>query len=232
MKRKYFIDTENVGDAWISFLKKAEPDDAFILFISKYTKLSHGNMRKIMDSGKTGQISFHEVYTQGKGGNAMDYTLCSSMLESIYLDPESEFVILSSDHDYDVFLSEQVERGIHASRISFVPEFEEISYAAATEDADADAILPTVPSPAASSPTLKPAVSAKQIRKLLKKELEDGYYKRLTSSFDIQAFCQAIIACQGDVSKAINKLESGSGKNNLLSCLVSKKVRKKIEVLF
>lgn len=234
MRKRYFVDVENIGAEWISFLSDLNENDEMILFISQFIKLKYSDFRKVLDSSKITQIKFHEVFARGKGDNAMDHTLTSVILENAYHDQTCQYIILSSDRGYDDFILELRERKIDICRISINPIYmEKVAYAPKEVKTESDVLREK------KSTDMKKNNDddmAKKIRELLlrKDVLPTGCLDIIIKEYKIENLISYVIKSSGDFDAVLKIYDNKYGKkmSSRLSGLVPKKTRKLILQLF
>ncbi|MCQ2558862.1 MAG: PIN domain-containing protein, partial [Oscillospiraceae bacterium] len=73
LKKYYLIDSENVGDSWISLLLSAAPEDEILVFYTlKSPHMSYKNLILLKQSPR--EVCFIECC---EGANALDFQLCT-----------------------------------------------------------------------------------------------------------------------------------------------------------
>ncbi len=113
MSRYFFIDSENVGDFWVSLLPSVNPEDLFLVFYTlKSPYMNYKNLILLKESDK--DITFIEC-TGGK--NALDFQLCTDLGYRIHDDRDGEYIIVSSDTGYDAVIRYWAQRDITICRI-------------------------------------------------------------------------------------------------------------------
>lgn len=114
MKKTYFIDSENVGDNWISLLNTIAPDDELIVFYTlKSPHMNYKNVILLKQSEK--EITFIECCD---GNNALDFQLCTELGYRMYEIKEEEFIIVSNDTGFDAVIKYWKQRGKNIQRIT------------------------------------------------------------------------------------------------------------------
>ena len=100
MAKTYFIDSENVGDNWISLLSTVTSEDEILVF---YTANSpHMNYRNlILLKESDARVSFIECF---EGSNALDFQLCTELGYRLPGIGDGEFIIVSNDTGYDAIV--------------------------------------------------------------------------------------------------------------------------------
>ncbi len=112
MKTLYFIDSENVGDSWISLLDVvSDTDEILVFYTAKSPHMNYKNLIALKESDK--KISFIECH---EGNNALDFQLCSELGYRI-CNTECCFVIVSNDTGYDAVIKYWGDKNIRVSRI-------------------------------------------------------------------------------------------------------------------
>lgn len=114
MKKTYFIDSENVGDSWVSLLSVISDEDELLVFYTK--KSPHMNYRNIvllMESSK--KIQFIECL---EGNNALDFQLSTELGFRLSNIKDDAFVIVSNDNGYNAVVKYWSSRNINVSRVT------------------------------------------------------------------------------------------------------------------
>ena len=100
MRKTYFIDSENVGDNWISLLNIITPEDKLIVFFTqKSPHMNYKNVILLKQSDK--KITFIECC---EGTNALDFQLCTELGYRMHELTEEEFIIVSNDTGFDAIV--------------------------------------------------------------------------------------------------------------------------------
>lgn len=118
MKKKYYVDVENVSYGWMPIYKKLNEDDQMVLFTSIKTSLPYSVLREFLDTKKMSQVTILEAIVRCCGDSALDYFLMSTLNNDAYYDKDSEYIIVSNDKDFDDFVLNMSNRGYHISRLS------------------------------------------------------------------------------------------------------------------
>lgn len=114
MSITYFIDSENMGDSWISLLNKITLDDSIIVFYtSKSPNISYKNVILIKQSSMN--IEFIECY---EGNNALDFQLCTELGYRINNISDNQFIIVSNDKGFDAVIKYWVRQNKSVKRIT------------------------------------------------------------------------------------------------------------------
>lgn len=98
MSKTYFIDSENVGDNWISLLNVVTEEDVILVF---YTNRSpHMNYKNVILLKQSPvEVTFIECC---EGNNALDFQLCTDLGYRMHeLGDNDEFIIVSNDTGFD-----------------------------------------------------------------------------------------------------------------------------------
>lgn len=113
MSKIYFIDSENVGDNWISLLDTVTSEDEILVF---YTANSpHMNYKNIIHlKESTSKVEFIECC---EGNNALDFQLCTYLGSLIPTIADNDFVIVTNDTGFDAVVKFWKERKKSVSRI-------------------------------------------------------------------------------------------------------------------
>ena len=113
MNKIYFIDSENVGDNWISLLNTVAPDDEILVFYTaRSPHMNYKNLILLKQSPK--EITFIECC---EGNNALDFQLCTDLGYRVRDLGEAEFIIVSNDTGFDAVVKYWVQRSKCVRRI-------------------------------------------------------------------------------------------------------------------
>lgn len=97
MSKTYFIDSENVGDNWISLLDTVQADDELLVFYTaKSPHMSYKNLILLKQSSK--EINFIECY---EGKNSLDFQLVTELGYRIHDISDGDYIIISNDTGFD-----------------------------------------------------------------------------------------------------------------------------------
>ncbi len=113
MRKTYFIDSENVGDSWISLLDTvADDDDILVFYTAKSPHMKYKNLILLKESPK--KITFIECC---EGSNALDFQLCTDLGFRVNNIADGEFIIVSNDTGYDAVVRYWKQRQVPVRRI-------------------------------------------------------------------------------------------------------------------
>ena len=113
MCKIYFIDSENVGDNWISLLNTIAPEDELLVFFT--AKSPHMNYKYlILLKQSPKEVTFIECC---EGNNALDFQLCTELGYRVNEMPDNEFIIVSNDTGFDAVVKYWNHRNIPVKRI-------------------------------------------------------------------------------------------------------------------
>ncbi|MCR5404398.1 MAG: hypothetical protein K6E91_11360 [Butyrivibrio sp.] len=114
MSTKYFIDSENVGDNWVSLLDTVSAEDEILVF---YTANSpHMNYKNLIALKNSAQsVTFIECF---EGSNALDFQLCTELGFQVNDIGDSEFIIVTNDTGYDAVVKYWNKRNVPVKRIT------------------------------------------------------------------------------------------------------------------
>lgn len=105
MSKIYFVDSENVGDAWIDLLL-ADPNGTFLIFYTSHSpRIDYEHAIALMNAKN--KPKFIRCY---EGSNALDFQLVSYLGYQLRSKNTDEMVIVSNDTGFDAvvhFWSEQ-----------------------------------------------------------------------------------------------------------------------------
>jgi hypothetical protein len=114
MRKIYFIDTENVGNNWISLLKYSHSTDRFFLFYTrKSPKLDYDTLRLLL---RLAPWRVKLFFCQNSRHNALDFQLSTVLGHYVRRFRRIEYVIVSNDTGYDPVVTFWFHRGRHISR--------------------------------------------------------------------------------------------------------------------
>ena len=100
MGKTYFIDSENVGDNWISLLATVTAEDEIIVFYTKNSPhMNYGNLILLKESDA--RVSFIECF---EGSNALDFQLCTELGRRIPDMGDNDYIVVSNDTGYDAIV--------------------------------------------------------------------------------------------------------------------------------
>lgn len=113
MTTTYYIDSENVGDNWISLLPAVTEDDEILVFYTQNSPhMNYRNLRLLKESPT--DVDFIECC---EGSNALDFQLCTELGFRISSISDREFVIVSNDTGFDAVVKYWRKRGQAVRRI-------------------------------------------------------------------------------------------------------------------
>lgn len=113
MNKIYFIDSENVGDNWISLLNTVAPDDEILVFYTaRSPHMNYKNLILLKQSPK--EVTFIECC---EGNNALDFQLCTDLGYRVRDLGEAEFIIVSNDTGFDAVVKYWTQRSKCVRRI-------------------------------------------------------------------------------------------------------------------
>ncbi len=113
MSKKYFVDSENVGDSWIDLLDTAsEEDEILVFYTEKSPNMKYNNLIKLKQAPR--EVTFMECCA---GNNALDFQLSTELGYQVHDIGDTEFIIVSNDTGYDAVVTYWRERRIRIKRI-------------------------------------------------------------------------------------------------------------------
>ncbi len=113
MRKLFFIDSENVGDCWISLLDTvAEDDEILVFYTAKSPHMNYKNLILLKNSSK--EVEFIECC---EGNNALDFQLCTELGFRISGIKDDVVYIVSNDTGYDAVVKYWKNKNIAISRI-------------------------------------------------------------------------------------------------------------------
>lgn len=113
MNKIYFIDSENVGDSWISLLNTiAKEDEILVFYTAKSPHMNYKNLVLLKQSPR--EVTFIECC---EGNNALDFQLSTELGYRVRDLDDTEFIIVSNDTGFDAVVKYWTHRNIPVSRI-------------------------------------------------------------------------------------------------------------------
>lgn len=113
MGKTYFIDSENVGDSWISLLATSAPEDELLVFYTaKSPHMNYKNLILLKESPR--EVTFIECC---EGCNALDFQLCTELGYRVNGISDGEFIIVSNDTGFDAVVKYWKQRNIPVRRV-------------------------------------------------------------------------------------------------------------------
>lgn len=113
MGKTYFVDSENVGDNWISLLDTvAEDDEILIFYTAKSPHMSYKNLIILKNSPK--EVSFIECC---EGNNALDFQLCTELGYRVNNIGDGEYIIVTNDTGFDAVVKYWKNKQVAVKRI-------------------------------------------------------------------------------------------------------------------
>ena len=113
MSKKYFVDSENVGDSWIDLLDTAlEEDEILVFYTEKSPNMKYNNLIKLKQAPR--DVTFMECCA---GNNALDFQLSTELGYQVHDIGDTEFIIVSNDTGYDAVVKYWRDRRIRIKRI-------------------------------------------------------------------------------------------------------------------
>ncbi len=112
MTKKYYIDSENVGDSWIELLNNSE-NELFIFYTKNSPRMTYSQVIRLMNAPI--HPNFIECVT---GNNGLDFQLVTYLGYNIHETKTDEFIIVSKDTGFDAVVSFWKKRKVNIQRIS------------------------------------------------------------------------------------------------------------------
>lgn len=115
----YFVDTENVANAWTALLPVMRKNSRVLLF---YTKTSPTMRMESLDAllARTRAVELICCAAGQPGSSALDFQLVTELGRRIAEKPDWEYLIVSRDQDYDPVVEYWTKQGVRVARV--VPE--------------------------------------------------------------------------------------------------------------
>lgn len=115
MSKKYFVDSENVGSAWIDmYLEDTEDSEFLIFYTERSPHIDYEHMIALMNMQKK-HPEFIKCYV---GNNALDFQLVSYIGFQFHEDNATEMIIVSNDAGFDAVVHFWSDRDMNIVRIS------------------------------------------------------------------------------------------------------------------
>lgn len=115
--RQFYVDTENVQDAWIDVYKKMDKSDYIFLYTSKNVKpMSYETIMWLLEDPKHKHLEIREGIVSGSGDSSLDYFLLGEMNNRLLREKDLECIIVSNDKGYDKHILELRKKGFRVSR--------------------------------------------------------------------------------------------------------------------
>lgn len=113
MKNIFFVDSENVGDAWIKLFDYLNEDDIILVFYSnKSPNMSYENLILLKHSPVEPEFILCENGTD----NSLDFQLVTYLGSLTVKNPDDNLIIVSKDKGFDSVVHFWSERGFHVCR--------------------------------------------------------------------------------------------------------------------
>ena len=114
MKTIYYIDSENVGDSWVSLLTASAAEDELLVFYTQNSPhMNYRNVRLLKENPRT--VTFIEC---SEGNNALDFQLSTELGYRIRDIENDSFVIVSNDNGFDAVVRYWKKKGCNVKRIT------------------------------------------------------------------------------------------------------------------
>ena len=181
MSKKYFIDSENVGDNWIFLLDTvAEEDEILVFYTAKSPHMNYKNLITLKNSPK--DVTFIECC---EGNNALDFQLCTELGYQVHDIGDNEFIIVTNDTGYDAVVKYWKDRDIALKRIPGKACAQKSHSTNKQEATVSDAIEDVMPAPV-ETPNDGIPEDAKEILYILGKDPLQPLYQSLHQIFGAQ----------------------------------------------
>lgn len=110
----YFIDTENVGKAWLNLLDSFKPRDKLVLF---YTSFSMAYTLDVVERIRNAKCPI-EFVSCTPGHNALDFQLVAELARRAAKSPSTEYAVVSWDRGFSAPVDYLRSKGYLVSRLS------------------------------------------------------------------------------------------------------------------
>lgn len=112
MKQVFFIDSENVGDSWLSLLA-LEEDELLVFYTTKTPYMNYESLIQLKESPK--EVTFIKCF---EGANALDFQLVSELGFRLSMGEADEYVIVTNDTGFDAVVRYWQKRGYSVRRMT------------------------------------------------------------------------------------------------------------------
>ena len=113
MGKTYFIDSENVGDSWISLLDTVADDDEIIVFFTdKSPHMNYNNVVILTDYFSNNTKKKPTFIKCCEGSNALDFQLSTELGFRVHDINDGEYIIFANDNGYEAVINYWKKRGI------------------------------------------------------------------------------------------------------------------------
>ena len=243
--KTYYVDVENVHKGWLTLLKVVPEEDYIRLYTSKNTLTNYTAIIKIAGRICDGTLEIREAVVNGKGDNSLDHFLLGELYNQMLRSPSDEYVIVSNDHDYDVFINERLHEGYMISRLTVNtypepvntdPQLLECSKKTGN---DTDNVIESEPI-INLGPTI-PVVSAIESKAYSDEEKEEKLIHMLTNtvlskqgkknrlnSYKINNMAKALLKSEGDFNDVLDCINNKMDRS-LFSSYFSKEMRRELK---
>lgn len=111
MSRIFYIDSENVGDAWLPLISCKE-DEILVFYTNKTPYMNYESLIQLKESPK--EVTFIKCF---EGANALDFQLISELGFKLNGNPDSEHVIITNDTGFDAAVRYWQRKNYNVSRV-------------------------------------------------------------------------------------------------------------------
>ncbi|MCR4594417.1 MAG: hypothetical protein K5761_05125 [Clostridiales bacterium] len=113
MGKTYFVDSENVGDSWISLLDTVADDDEIIVFFTdKSPYMNYNNVVILTDYSSNNPKKKPTFIKCCEGSNALDFQLSTELGFRVHDINDGEYIIFANDNGYEAVINYWKKRGI------------------------------------------------------------------------------------------------------------------------
>ncbi len=113
MSNTYYIDSENVGDAWIDLVGIDADNTYYLFYTGKSPRITYNSLLHLLDAGTKPQFILCK-----EGNNGLDFQLVSFLGFQLHADKEQNAVIVSNDTGFDAVVSFWSKQGYKVSRLT------------------------------------------------------------------------------------------------------------------
>lgn len=113
MSNTYYIDSENVGDAWIDLVSIDSDNTYYLFYTGRSPRIAYNSLLHLLDAGTKPQFILCK-----EGNNALDFQLVTFLGYQLGSDKEQNAVIVSNDTGFDAVVTFWADRGFSIRRLT------------------------------------------------------------------------------------------------------------------
>ncbi len=139
----YFIDSENVNDAWIQLALSVDAQDEILVFYTN--KSPHMSYERVIELTRMTDRTITWIKCV-EGSNALDFQLVTELGARVALSKECDFVIVSNDTGFDAAVKYWTERGRSVRRLKSTEckKHAQLLRAGGAAEIEKQAVVPTL----------------------------------------------------------------------------------------